>query len=61
MREGGSIPIVAHMQENIGAPVVMMGFGLNTDSLHAPNEHFSIDHFHRGIQTSIHFMYEISK
>ena len=60
MREGGSIPIVAHMQENIGAPVVMMGFGLNTDSLHAPNEHFSLDHFHRGIQTSIHFMYEVS-
>jgi acetylornithine deacetylase/succinyl-diaminopimelate desuccinylase-like protein len=61
MREGGSIPIVAHMQENIGAPVVMMGFGLNTDSLHAPNEHFSLDHFHRGIQTSIHFIYEVSK
>lgn len=61
MREGGSIPIVAHMQEQIGAPVVMMGFGLNTDSLHAPNEHFSLDHFHRGIQTSIHFIYEVSK
>jgi acetylornithine deacetylase/succinyl-diaminopimelate desuccinylase-like protein len=61
MREGGSIPIVAHMQENIGAPVVMMGFGLNTDSLHAPNEHFSLDHFNRGIQTSIHFIYEVSK
>ncbi len=61
MREGGSIPIVAHMQENIGAPVVMMGFGLNTDSLHAPNEHFSLDHFHRGIQTSIHFIYEVGK
>ncbi len=59
MREGGSIPIVAHMQENIGAPVVMMGFGLNTDNLHAPNEHFSLDHFKRGIQTSIHFMYEV--
>lgn len=61
MREGGSIPIVAHMQENIGAPVVMMGFGLNTDNLHAPNEHFSLDHFERGIQTSIHFMYKVSK
>lgn len=61
MREGGSIPIVAHMQENIGAPVVMMGFGLNTDNLHAPNEHFSLDHFQRGIQTSIHFMYEVGQ
>ncbi len=61
MREGGSIPIVAHMQENLDAPVVMMGFGLNTDNLHAPNEHFSLDHFKRGIQTSIHFMYQIAK
>lgn len=59
--EGGSIPIVAHMQENIGAPVIMMGFGLNTDNLHAPNEHFSLEHFRRGIQTSMHFIYEVSK
>lgn len=59
MREGGSIPIVAHMQEHISAPVVMMGFGLNTDNLHAPNEHFSLDHFQRGILTSIHFMYHV--
>jgi len=61
MREGGSIPIVAHMQENLDAPVVMMGFGLNTDNLHAPNEHFSLDHFKRGIQTSINFIYGIVK
>jgi acetylornithine deacetylase/succinyl-diaminopimelate desuccinylase-like protein len=61
MREGGSIPIVAHMQEHLNAPVVMMGFGLNTDNLHAPNEHFSLDHFKRGIQTSIHFIYNIAK
>jgi len=61
MREGGSIPIVAHMQEHLNVPVVMMGFGLNTDNLHAPNEHFSLDHFKRGIQTSIHFIYDVSK
>lgn len=61
MREGGSIPIVAHIQQQVGAPVVMMGFGLNTDNLHAPNEHFSLDHFQRGIQTSIYFMYDLSK
>lgn len=61
MREGGSIPIVAHMQENLNAPVVMMGFGLNTDNLHAPNEHFSLDHFQRGIQTSIHFIHNIAE
>ena len=58
MREGGSIPIVADFQAKLNLPVVLMGFGLNTDNLHGPNEHFSIEMFHKGIDTAIHFLRE---
>src|SRR5690606_22994057 len=50
-REGGSIPIVSDFQNVLNLPVVMMGFGLNSDNLHGPNEHFSIEMFHKGIDT----------
>ncbi|GAB4529695.1 MAG: dipeptidase [Anaerolineae bacterium] len=60
MREGGSIPVVADFQRELGVPVVLMGFGLSTDGAHGPNEHFVIDMFHKGIDTSIHFLSEIS-
>jgi acetylornithine deacetylase/succinyl-diaminopimelate desuccinylase-like protein len=56
MREGGSIPIVSGFQKHLNLPVILMGFGLNTDNLHGPNEHFSIEMFHRGVDTSIHFL-----
>lgn len=59
-REGGSIPIVSDFQNELGLPVVMMGFGLNSDNLHGPNEHFSLEMFHKGIATSIHFLQELS-
>lgn len=58
-REGGSIPIVSDFQNVLGLPVVMMGFGLNSDNLHGPNEHFSLEMFHKGIATSIHFLSEL--
>lgn len=61
MREGGSIPIVADIQRELNVPVLLMGFGLNTDGAHGPNEHFSINMFHRGIDTSIHFLHEIAR
>lgn len=60
-REGGSIPIVADVQNTLGIPVILMGFGLNSDGLHGPNEHFSIEMFHKGIDTSIHFLYEVAQ
>jgi acetylornithine deacetylase/succinyl-diaminopimelate desuccinylase-like protein len=55
MREGGSIPIVANFQRELGLPVILMGFGLNTDGAHGPDEHFTIEMFHKGIDTVIHF------
>lgn len=60
-REGGSIPIVSGFQNVLGMPVILLGFGLNTDNLHAPNEHFTLSMFHKGVQTVIHFLYEVAK
>ncbi|GIL11561.1 MAG: hypothetical protein BroJett038_02810 [Chloroflexota bacterium] len=55
MREGGSIPIVADFQHKLNLPVILMGFGLNDDGAHGPNERFNIEMFHRGVQTAIYF------
>ncbi len=54
-REGGSIPIVVEFMENLKAPAILMGFGLDTDDIHSPNEHFSLEHFEKGIYSSIYF------
>lgn len=61
LREGGSIPIVVDFQRELNLPVIMMGYGLNSDGAHGPNEHYSLEMFHRGIQTAICFLDEISK
>lgn len=55
-REGGSIPIVADFQTILGVNSILMGFGLNSDAIHSPNEHFSLEDFHRGIKTSARFL-----
>ncbi len=60
-REGGSIPIVADFQELLGAPVVLMGLGLNDDNLHAPNEKFDVINFEKGIEASGNFMRILAK
>jgi len=54
-REGGSIPVVALIAEVLGIDTVLMGFGLPDDNLHAPNERFHLDQYHRGIDTAIAF------
>jgi acetylornithine deacetylase/succinyl-diaminopimelate desuccinylase-like protein len=59
-REGGSIPIVSTFQQELGAPVVLMGFGL-ADNVHAPNEHFRLEHFYRGIETIIYYYHYLSE
>ncbi len=55
-REGGSIPVVADFKEILGIGTVLMGFGLNSDAIHSPNEHFGLDRFKEGIQAIIRFM-----
>lgn len=56
-RGGGSIPIVALFEEVLGSKSAMMGFGLDSDALHAPNEHFGVHNFLKGIET-IPYFYE---
>ncbi|HZR58910.1 MAG TPA: dipeptidase [Terriglobales bacterium] len=60
-RGGGSIPIVADICNMMNIPVVMMGYGLDSDGLHAANEHYSIEMFHRGIETSIVYLDELAQ
>jgi acetylornithine deacetylase/succinyl-diaminopimelate desuccinylase-like protein len=60
-RGGGSIPIVADFSHLMGIPVVMMGYGLDTDGLHGTNEHYSIEMFERGIETAIVYLDELAQ
>lgn len=54
-REGGSIPVVAQMQDILGVESVITGFGLPDDNLHAPNEKQNLPNWYRGIETVIRF------
>ncbi len=54
-REGGSIPVVADFKRILDVDTILMGFGLNTDALHSPNEHFGLDRFRKGIHAVIYF------
>jgi acetylornithine deacetylase/succinyl-diaminopimelate desuccinylase-like protein len=53
--EGGSIPIVASFESILGLKSLLMGFGLNSDSLHSPNEHFGLFNYYKGIETIPYF------
>ncbi len=61
IREGGSIPIAALFHEILGIPVVMMGFGLPDDNLHAPNEKYSLSQFFKGIRTVARFLQKMGE
>ncbi len=54
-REGGSIPIVALFEEVLGVKSVLMGFGLDSDAIHSPNEHYGLFNFYKGIATIPYF------
>jgi acetylornithine deacetylase/succinyl-diaminopimelate desuccinylase-like protein len=60
-RGGGSIPVVADFRNLMQIPVVMMGYGLDDDGLHAPNESYSIEMFQRGIETAIVYLEELAQ
>jgi len=57
---GGSIPIVPLFQENLGVDTVLLGFGLDSDKLHSPNEPFALTNFFKGIETLPFFLQEFS-
>lgn len=60
-RGGGSIPVVADIYNLMKIPVVMMGYGLDDDGLHAANESYSIEMFQRGIETAIVYLDEVAR
>ncbi len=60
-RGGGSIPIVALFESILGVKTVLMGFGLDSDNIHSPNEKYGIFNFHRGIETIPYFYHHYSK
>ena len=55
LRSGGSIPIVALFEDVLGVKTVLMGFGLDSDAIHSPNEHYGLFNFYKGIETIPHF------
>lgn len=54
-RGGGSIPIVALFEQILDCKTVLMGFGLDTDAIHSPNEHYGLFNYFKGIETIPHF------
>jgi acetylornithine deacetylase/succinyl-diaminopimelate desuccinylase-like protein len=60
-RDGGSIPIVALFKKELGLDTVLMGFGLDSDAIHSPNEHYGVKNFMLGIETITSFYRHFSK
>ena len=55
VRSGGSIPIVAMFKSELGLDSVLMGFGLDSDAIHSPNEHYGVFNYFKGIETIPYF------
>ena len=54
-RSGGSIPIVALFEQELKSKTILMGFGLDSDAIHSPNEHFGVFNYLKGIETIPYF------
>lgn len=54
-RSGGSIPIVSLFEEQLNSKTILMGFGLDSDAIHSPNEHFGVWNYLKGIETIPYF------
>jgi acetylornithine deacetylase/succinyl-diaminopimelate desuccinylase-like protein len=61
IREGGSIPIVTNFRERLGVDTLLLGWGLDDDNTHSPNEKFCLADFHRGIKASAHLWDELAR
>jgi len=55
LRSGGSIPIVTMFEQVLGIKTVLMGFGLDSDAIHSPNEHYAVANYLKGIETIPYF------
>jgi len=60
-RDGGSIPIIALFEQELDSKTILMGFGLDTDAIHSPNEHFGVSNFFNGIETITKFYFHFVK
>lgn len=60
-RSGGSIPIISTFEEILGIKSVLMGFGLESDAIHSPNENFPLENFYKGIETITWFYHHFSQ
>ena len=54
-RSGGSIPIVSLFEKELGSKTILMGFGLDSNAIHSPNEHFGLWYYYKGIETIPYF------
>ncbi len=61
LKDGGSIPIIAQFEKELGVKTMLMGFGLDSDAIHSPNEHFGLSNFYNGIETITNFYNFYSK
>lgn len=61
IRSGGSIPIVALFEKELGLKTMLMGFGLDSDAIHSPNEHYGIFNYFKGIETIPYFYHYYSE
>ena len=61
VRRGGSIPIISDFEQILGIKTVLMGFGLESNAIHSPNENFPLDIFRKGIEAVVEFHKEYGK
>ena len=61
IREGGSIPVVNTFQELLNSPTILIGFGLNDENIHSPDEHFDLNNFYKGIESIAYYFEELGK
>lgn len=55
VRRGGSIPIISDFEQILGVKTILMGFGLESNAIHSPNENFPLDVFRKGIEAVVEF------
>lgn len=64
-RSGGSIPIISTFEQILGVKSLLLGFGLESDAIHSPNENYPLDNFYKGIETIVlfyrHYVDEMAK
>ncbi|MGB2962983.1 MAG: dipeptidase [Anaerolineales bacterium] len=58
-RSGGSVPVVVHIQQNLGVDSVNIGFGIPGGNLHGPNENIHLPTFYKGVEALVHFFFNL--